>query len=87
MDMTPPAWRKSSYSGSSGDTCVEAASSAQSLYGTPRTRAAHPASHLARIHPPPQEHVGRSSRSSPRGVFNSQHPFSVGVPFSTFRLN
>ena len=26
MDMTPPAWRKSSYSGSSGDNCVEAAS-------------------------------------------------------------
>jgi hypothetical protein len=25
MDMTPPAWRKSSYSGSSGDNCVEAA--------------------------------------------------------------
>jgi hypothetical protein len=24
MDMTPPAWRKSSYSGSSGDNCVEA---------------------------------------------------------------
>ena len=25
MDMTPPAWRKSSYSGSSGDNCLEAA--------------------------------------------------------------
>jgi len=24
--MTPPAWRKSSYSGSSGDNCLEAAS-------------------------------------------------------------
>ena len=26
MDMTPPAWRKSSYSGSSGDNCIETAS-------------------------------------------------------------
>jgi Domain of unknown function (DUF397) len=26
MDMTPPAWRKFSYSDSSGDNCVEAAS-------------------------------------------------------------
>ena len=26
MDMTPPAWRKSSHSGSSGDNCVEISS-------------------------------------------------------------
>jgi hypothetical protein len=47
--VTAPAWRKSSYSGSSGDACVEVASWRKSSYSSPSGNACVEVADAARV--------------------------------------